>query len=210
LLRGLVGLPPPETRAGHRSDRGDPRHQAGRLGIRAGGGSVRPGQVHDDLRLRAAEAALKLMPEVLRSIGFDPGPADEEFRARCQDALDVVQHDLDVTGYGQYRMRAGRGAGQYGVMHATWPDGMYWGGGEGMSRDMNGSGLLVNAAAAVSATIEDVHEIEWPVCAVHSDGPRTRWEPVALARKVAVWQCTRGRHVLAPVGQLTADIAKTL
>ena len=95
-------------------------------------------------------------------------------------------------------------------MHATLPDGMYCGGGEGMSRNMGGAWLLVNAAGAVSATIEDVHEIEWPVCAVHSDGPSTRWEPVALARKVAVWQCTRERHVLAPVGQLTATIAKTL
>jgi hypothetical protein len=42
------------------------------------------------------------MPEAMRSIGFDPAPADEEFVARCQSALDVVQHDLDVTGYGQY------------------------------------------------------------------------------------------------------------
>jgi len=46
------------------------------------------------------------MPEALRSIGFDPAAADEEFAARCQAALDIVQGDLDVTGYGQYRMRA--------------------------------------------------------------------------------------------------------
>jgi len=46
------------------------------------------------------------MPEALRSIGFGPAAADEEFTARCQAALDVVQRDLDVTGYGQCRMRA--------------------------------------------------------------------------------------------------------
>jgi hypothetical protein len=39
------------------------------------------------------------MPEVLRSIGFDPAVADGEFLARCQAALDFVQRDLDVTGW---------------------------------------------------------------------------------------------------------------
>lgn len=59
-------------------------------------------------KLRSWEtgAALVLMPEALRSIGFDPAPAGEEFRARCQAALDIVQRDLDVTGYGRYRVRA--------------------------------------------------------------------------------------------------------
>jgi hypothetical protein len=42
----------------------------------------------------------------LRSIGFDPVPADEAVTARCQGALDIVQRDLDVTGSGHYRMLA--------------------------------------------------------------------------------------------------------
>ena len=58
--------------------------------------------------LRSGETgpALALMPEALRSTGFDPAAADEELAARCQAALDIVQRDLDVTGYGRCRMRA--------------------------------------------------------------------------------------------------------
>ncbi|HET7016668.1 MAG TPA: hypothetical protein VFI65_22290 [Streptosporangiaceae bacterium] len=123
------------------------------------------------------------------------------------DHLPVGQHDLDVTGYGQYRMQARLGAGQPGIVFATLPDGSYWG--EGMSSELGGSRLLFAAAESVSATIEEVHEIEWPVCAIHGDDRRTSWEPAAFIRKVAWWQCTRARHVLAPVGQLTATIAKT-
>jgi hypothetical protein len=69
----------------------------------------------------------------MRSIGFDPAPADEAFVARCQSALNVVQHDLDVTGYGEYRMRARFGGGWPAIVYATLPGGSYWGGGEGMS-----------------------------------------------------------------------------
>ena len=151
---------------------------------------------------------LDLMPKAMRSIGFDPAPADVEFQTRCQQALDIVQHDLDVTGYGQYRMQAR--PVRPGVMYAAFPDGSYWGGGEGMSRQMEGSWLLFNAAESVSATIEEWHEIEWPVCAAHSHDPRISWDPVALIKKAAWWQCTRAHHVLAPVGQLTAQFARTL
>ena len=42
-------------------------------------------------KFRAALQALDLMPEAMRSIGFDPAPADEEFVSRCQSALDFVQ-----------------------------------------------------------------------------------------------------------------------
>ncbi len=50
---------------------------------------LRPGKT------RAARLdALDLMPKVLRLIGFDPSPGNEEFRARCQNAVDIVQHDL--------------------------------------------------------------------------------------------------------------------
>jgi hypothetical protein len=161
----------------------------------------------------AAFDALDLMPEALRSIGFDPAPADEEFRARCQSALDIVQHDLNVTGYGLYRMRARFGRGWPARMMATLPDGSYWGGGEGMSRGMAGSWLLVAAADSVSATLKEVPEIEWPVCAVHGGHPASIWDgedPVDLIDKVAWWRCTNTGHALAPVGQLTAKVAKTL
>lgn len=154
--------------------------------------------------------ALDLMPKAMRSIGFDPSPGNEKFRARCQNAVDIVQHDLDITGYGQYRMQARPGRGRPELVFAALPDGSHWNAGGGMSRDMDGAWLLFAAAGSVSATIEEAHQIEWPVCAVHGDDLRIRWEPAALIRKVAWWQCTRARHTLAPVGQLTASIARTL
>jgi len=165
------------------------------------------------VQFRVARQALDLMPEVMRSIGFDPAPVDEAFVARCQSALDVVQHDLDATGYGQYRMRGRFGGGWPATVHATLPDGSYWGaGGDGMSRQMEGSWLLVCAADSVSATLKEVPEIEWPVCAVHGGHPGSIWadeEPVGLIKKVAWWRCTNTGHALAPVGQLRAKIAKT-
>jgi hypothetical protein len=154
---------------------------------------------------------MDLMPEVLRSLGFDPAPANEEFTARCQGAVDVVQHDLDATGYGQYQMRARLGQGWPARVHAALPDGSYWG--EGMSREMEGSWLLVCAADSVSGTLKEVHEIEWPVCAVHGGHPGHIWhgrDPVDLIKKVAWWRCTNTGHPLAPVGQLTAESARTL
>ena len=163
-------------------------------------------------QFRVASQAVDLMPEVMRSIGFDPAPADEEFVARCQSALDIVQHDLDVTGYGQYRMRA-RFGGWPASVYPTMPDGSYWGGSEGMSREAKGSWLLYRAADLASATLKEIPEIEWPVCAVHGGHPDSIWdgeEPVDLIDKVAWWQCTNTGHALAPVGQLTAEIAKTL
>ena len=155
-------------------------------------------------RLDAAD----LMPRAMRSIGFELSPGNEEFRARCEDALDIVQQDLDVTGYGQYRMQARLDPGRP-IMFASLPDGSYWNAGGGMTPDLEGSRLLCAAAGSVSATIEEIHEIEWPVCAVHGDGPRISWDPVACIRKVAWWQCTRARHTLTPVGHLTAEIART-
>lgn len=139
--------------------------------------------------------------------------ADEAFVARCQSALDVVQHDLDVTGYGQYQMRARIAAGWPAAVYPTLPDGSYWGGGEGLSPEEKGSLLLYRAADLVSATLKEVPEIEWPVCAVHGGHPDSIWageEPVNLIDGVAWWQCTNTGHPLAPVGQLTATIAKTL
>jgi hypothetical protein len=164
-------------------------------------------------RFSVAFQVLDLMPEVLRSIGFDPAPADEAFVARCQSAMDVVQHDLDLTGYGQYRMQARFGRGWPAAVYPTMPDGSYWGGSEGMSREARGSWLLYRAAGLVSATLKEIPEIEWPVCAVHGGHPDSIWdgeEPVDLISKVAWWQCTNTGHALAPVGQLTAEIAKTL
>ena len=172
--------------------------------------SDQPGAIH--ARFAVVRQAVDLMPEVMRSIGFDPAPADEAFVARCQSALDVVQHDLDVTGYGQYRMRASFGGGRPAGVYPTLPDGSYWGGTQGMGREEDGSGLLWHAADLVSATLKEIREIEWPVCAVHGGHPGSIWdgeEPVDLIKKVARWRCANTGHLLAPVGQLTAKIAKT-
>ncbi len=172
--------------------------------------SDQPGGIH--ARFAAIGQAVDLMPEVLRSIGFDPAPADEAFVARCQSALDVVQLDLDVTGYGQYRMRARFGGWPASVL-PTLPDGSYWGGTEGMGREEEGSGLLWHAADLVSATMKEIPEIEWPVCTIHGGHPGSIWdgeEPAHLIKKVAWWRCTNTGHPLAPVGQLTAEVAKTL
>lgn len=166
-----------------------------------------------ELRPWETGAALVLMPEVLRSIGFDPAAADEEFAARCQAALDIVQRDLDVTGYGRHRVRAYLAMGWPAAVFAALPDGSYWSGGWGMTREMHGACLLLNAAGSVSDTLKEVHEVEWPACAAHGDHPMTSlWggeEPVALIDDAAWWWCTRAGHAIAPVGQLTATIAKT-
>jgi hypothetical protein len=162
---------------------------------------------------RVAPRAMDLMPQALRSIGFDPAPADEAFLARCQSAVDVVQRDLDVTGYGRYQMRARFGRGWPAMVYPTLPDGSYWGGGEGMRRQAEGAELLCDAADSVSATLKEIPEIEWPVCAVHGGHPDWIWDgedPVDLIKKAAWWRCTNTGHVLAPVGQLTAEVAKTL
>jgi hypothetical protein len=147
------------------------------------------------------------MPEALRSIGFDPAPADEAFTARCQAALDIVQRDLDVSGYGRYRVRAHFADGWPTAVFAAFPDGSYWSGGWPMTRDMDDACLLLFAAGSVSDTIKEVHEIKWPSCPVHDRDPMTSiWEgvdTVDLIEDAAWWQCTRAEHPLAPVGQLT-------
>jgi hypothetical protein len=153
------------------------------------------------------------MAEVLRSIGFDPSPANNEFLARCQAAVDIVQRDLDTTGYGQYQMRARFAQGWSSQVHAALPDGSYWGGSEGIYREMKGPWLLVCAADSVSSTLKEIPQIEWPVCAIHGGHPGHIWhgeDPADLIKKVAWWRCTNTGHPLAPVGQLTGEHAKTL
>lgn len=82
-----------------------------------------------------------------------------------------------------------------------------------MSREMNGSWLLRAAADSASSALKEVHEVEWPVCAVHGGHPDTSvWdgeEPVDFIDDVAWWQCTNTGHPLAPVGQLRAKITQT-
>jgi hypothetical protein len=97
LLRQLA-----ELRAGRHgtepSAADGPASWAAPRGLAAAGLS---GNARVPAKFTVASQALDLMPEVMRSIGFDPDPADEEFTARCHGALDAVQHDLDVTGYGR-------------------------------------------------------------------------------------------------------------
>lgn len=134
--------------------------------------------------------------------------------ARCQAALDVVQRDLDVTGYGRYRMRARLDGGWPPSVFAALPDGSYWTGAWGMTSRMEGASLLFNAAASVSGTLDEVREIEWPVCVVHGSDPAAGHlygeERVELVDGMVVWWCPRAGHVVAPVGQLTAEVARTL
>lgn len=211
-LRQLAQLQTGESPASPRADRRSSSRRGGDWAQPVGPGQPLPAQAQRlQRRHRAAGDAMELMPEVLRSLGFDPAPANEEFVARCQKALDIVQHDLDATGYGRYRMRARFGGGWPSSVHPALPDGSYWGGGEGMSREMAGSWLLVCAADSVST--KEIPEIEWPVCAVHGGHPESIWdgeEPVDLIKKVAWWRCTNTGHPLAPVGQLTAETARTL
>ena len=136
---------------------------------------------------------LALMPEALRSIGFDPAAADQEFTARCQAALDIVQRDLDVTGYGQYRMRAHLARGWPTAVSAALPDGSYWSGAGGMTRQMDDASLLFTAASSVSETLEEVHQIQWPVCAAHGGiplaDPLYGEELVEIIGGVVSWWC---------------------
>jgi hypothetical protein len=172
-----------------------------------------PAEAERLLRQRSATLeAIELMPEALRSIGFDPAPANEEFTGRCQKALDIVQHDLDATGYGQYQMRAHIGQGWPAIVFAALPDGSHWSGGGGMARGEDGPSLLASAAESVSEVLKEIPEIEWPVCAVHGGHPTSIWDgedPVKIVKKVPWWRCTNTGHLLAPVGQLTAEIANT-
>ncbi|MHB1430520.1 MAG: hypothetical protein ACYCVZ_00155 [Streptosporangiaceae bacterium] len=96
------------------------------------------------LASEARATLVDLMRTALRSIGFDPAPADEEFTARCQSALNIVRDDLDVTGYGRYRMRA-RIQVWPAMVFPTLPDSSCWGGSEGMGRHLAGSSLLCRA-----------------------------------------------------------------
>jgi hypothetical protein len=183
---------------------------AGRTGIWLAGPSD-SARVADQFKL--AFQIQDLMPEVLRSIGFDPAPADEAFLARCEHAVDIVQRDLDATGHGQYRMRARFGRGWPAMVYPAMPDGSYWGGSEGMPRGEDGAGLLAIAAQLVSDTLKEIPEVEWPVCAIHGGHPGSIWsgeDSVELIQNVAWWRCTNTGHRLTPVGQLTADAARTL
>jgi hypothetical protein len=208
-LRRLAQLQIGESQASHRADRRSSSRRSGDWAQPVGLPLPTEAQ-RIERRFRAVQDAKELMPEVLRSIGYDPAPADEEFLARCQNAVDIVQHDLDTTGYGRYQMRARFLGGWPSTVHAALPDGSW---GEGMSRELEGSWLLVAAADSVCGALKEVEAIEWPVCAVHGGHPESIWEgedPVDLIKKVAWWRCTNTGHPLAPVGQLTAETARTL
>ena len=136
--------------------------------------------------LRSGEylAIADLMPQALRSIGFDPSAGAAVFMTRSQEILDVVQRDLDATGYGEYRMRPVNLSFEPRVaVYAALPDGGSWSGvGEGMTRRMNDADLLWHAAQSVSGTLAEVLGIVWPACAIHPGEPMT--PSSAAARRV--------------------------
>jgi hypothetical protein len=83
-----------------------------------------------------------------------------------------------------------------------------------MTRQMDDASLLFTAASSVSGTLEEVHQIQWPVCAAHRGIPLAYplygEELVEIIGGVVSSWCARGGHALARVGQLTARIARTL
>ncbi len=167
--------------------------------------------------LRSGEewAAADLMPQALRSIGFDPSVGAAVFMTRCQPILDVVQRDLDATGYGEYRMRPVNLSFDPRVaVYAALPDGRSWSGvGEGMTRRMDDADLLWHAAESVSGTLAEVLGIVWPACAVHDGEPMTPSADGDMPRGGTggvVWWCPAGPgHAVAPVGGLTPQVART-
>jgi len=180
----------------------------------AAGGSLARSRVDSPSLRRLAElqfpeagAAIALMPEALRSIGFDPAAADEEFTARCQAALVIVQGDLDVTGYGQYRMRAHLDSGWPPAVFAALPDGSYWSGAWGMTRQMDDASPALHCGfIGLWHARRDASD---PVAGLrrpprYSPGLSLVWRG---ARRDHRWRgvvvvSARG-HALAPVGQLT-------
>lgn len=163
-----------------------------------------------------ALASRDLMREVLGSIGY-PVPVETEFADRCRVPLGIVYRDQESTGYGQYQMypRNLLASPISLEMWAALPDGSSWsGGGPGMKPDMDDVNLLWHAAASVSDTLGEVLGVAWPVCAIHSGEPMTppHHGEVAggLIDGTVWWWCrTRAGHAVAPVGQLTAQAAKT-
>lgn len=162
--------------------------------------------------LSAAEttAARELMPEALRSVGC-PVLLESEFAEQCRVPLDIVNRDLEASGYGRYRMHPVNLLRQpiSLEMWAAVPDGRSWSrGGPGMTPEMNDTDLLWHAARSVSDTLGEVLGITWPVCPAHDSGPMTppghREVPGGLIDGTVWWWCRRkAGHGAAPVGMLT-------
>jgi len=149
--------------------------------------------------LRSGEylAIADLMPQALRSIGFDPSAGAAVFMTRSQEILNVVQRDLDATGYGEYRMRPVNLSFEPRVaVYAALPDGGSWSGvGEGMTRRMNDADLLWHAAQSVSGTLAEVLGLVWPACAIHPGEPMTPSSDSGTPRagtSGVVWRCPAG------------------
>ncbi len=188
--------------------RGRPGFLAAPRGVAIAGPS---GTAGVPAQFRVALQARDVMPEVLRSIGFDPAPADEEFVARCQSALDVVKHDLDVTGYGQYRMRA-RFGGWPASVYPTMPDGSYWGRKRGhVPRGQRFLAAVPCGRLGLGHAQGDTRDRVASVCRPRRSsgldlGRRGTRRPHRQGGMVALHQ---HRACASPVGQLTAKIAKT-
>jgi|SRR6185437_1282908 len=157
----------------------------------------------------------KMMVEALRSLGYKI-IEEREFAERCKIPLGIVQRDLDITGYGEYRMRPVNLASGpiYVEMWAALPDGSSWsGGGGGMTPDMDDAALLWHAARSVSDTLGEVLGMFWPLCATHGGQPMTppehREVEGGLIDGVVWWWCRDDiGHPSAPVGQLSKATAR--
>ncbi|RZS90870.1 hypothetical protein EV189_0100 [Motilibacter rhizosphaerae] len=81
-------------------------------------------------------------------------------------------------------------------------DGASWSGGRAVSFHTTETQLLVQVADCLSETVLEVWREQWPVCRQHDRPPADAHE----CGGEPVWWCSKGQHVLARIGQLTADV----
>lgn len=128
-----------------------------------------------------------------------------EFLSRCARAIAKVQVDLDATGFANYQMQpanACAAADGLPAVYAALPNGNWQPSGSPMEQVVDDEGLVLLAAESVTDTLAELARVFWPTC-VHHGGP-----PMTLRHQqpdsVPAWFCDRGRHVVAPLGNLTA------
>jgi hypothetical protein len=155
--------------------------------------------------------ARALMPTVLAELGY-PVISEAELVSRCQRMLDVVQRDLDATGYGEYRMHPVNAYPPEALspgMYAALPNGYFWSGGsEGMRPRHTDLELLAAAATSVRDTLIEVLQVNWPGCPADAGYPMAPGiidpyrAPVRRRGLTLWWWCQPGDHFAAPIGKL--------